>query len=182
MGNAVFQAQKQPPFSSQFCQMEAPKSKPGPKKDNSQSKAAAKLLYLTGQFSQVELAAMLRVSETTIGKWKQEGEWERKRVEYTLNRQTSAANIRNIVLHTSTVLANRAEALAAEGKVIDKGELDGLYKMFISVRHDEITLDQFVKVCTQVIGFIESRDLSLAKKVTPIVNELIAQKSKSDGI
>jgi hypothetical protein len=162
--------------------METEKNQKRPKKDYTTSRNAARTLYMTGAFTLLELAAMFGVSETSMGKWKQEGEWERKRIEFNLNSQTSAANIRNIVLHTSTVLAKRAEDLAAEGKVIDKGELDGLYKMFISVRHDEISLDQFVKICTQILKYIEIQNLSLAKQVAPIVNELIAQKSKSDGI
>lgn len=162
--------------------MESEKALKRPKKDYTTSRTGARTLYMSGSFTLIELAAMFGVSETTMGKWKQEGEWERKRIEFTLNSQTSAANIKNIVLHTSTVLAQRAEELATEGKVIDKGELDGLYKMFISVRHDELTLDQFVKTCTQVIKYIESKNLSLAKQVAPIINELIAQKSKTDGI
>jgi hypothetical protein len=162
--------------------MDNEKSKPATKKDQAQNRQAAKVLYLTGNFSQTELAAMFRVSENTLSKWKTEGEWERKRIETDLNRQTAAANIREIVLQTSTVLSARAKELAEKGQIIDKGELDGLYKMFIAVRHDEITIDQFVKIATQIIAFVETKDLETAKKVSPIINELIAQKSKSDGI
>lgn len=146
--------------------------------DDLATKQAAQQLYMTGEFTQLQIAAMLKVSEKTLSRWKTDGEWDRRRTEVSIANTTSYENVWKIVKHTSDVLAAKAEALAADDKVITPADQDGLAKLFKLVQRDALSLEHYIKFARQLMAFIELQNLELAKQVLPLVDQFIAQKQR----
>lgn len=142
------------------------------------AKQAAQELFMTGLFSQTQIAETLHISEKSITRWKKEGEWERRRTEVSIANQTSIENIWKIVKHTSDILAKKSELLASEDKVLSAADQDGFAKLFKLVKGEAFGLEHYIRAVRQLIAFVEPMDLELSKRLIPIANQFIAQKQR----
>jgi hypothetical protein len=142
-----------------------------------QNKDIAKELFNAG-WGQNRIAEALDVSEKTIGDWKKKGNWEQKRTEEALARETSEARLWKLINYQLKALEKKTEEWEhdAEYRLLDKGDIDALSKMYSSVKGKQHTWAQAVELITELTEFIEGKNLDLAKKLLPYTDEFLMNK------
>ncbi|WP_420582078.1 DUF1804 family protein [Reichenbachiella sp.] len=142
---------------------------------------AAQILYNEGT-DQKQIAAVMEVSEQTVGTWKKKYDWDRKRVEHTLAKETAEESLWELINHQLEVLKYRKEENRKkpkdEWKLIDKGDIDALSKMFSSVKGKQLEWSNYVKISRELLDFIQSDSLELAKALTGPLQNFLANKRK----
>ncbi len=143
---------------------------------------AAKDLYNEG-WDQKDIAAIIRVSEQTIVNWKKKYQWEKKRVESMLARETSEEALWSLINYQLDVLKHKAEKYKEKPKdeweLIDKGDVDALSKMFSSVKGKQLEWTNYVRICRELLDHMQGINLTLAKELIPEVTEFLNNKRKT---
>ncbi len=149
-------------------------------KDN--KRQAAKTLFMQG-FDQTEIAKILEVSLNTTTKWKQAEGWTEQRLQKELHDNTNADIVRELISYQLAVLKSKKDAellLSAENrKLIERGDIDALQKLYTTIKRDEIKFEIFVSVAKRILAFVAEENIDLAKKVEPTFNRFINEARKS---
>lgn len=142
-------------------------------------KTSAKQLFLLGLLTQQEIAAAINVSEKTMSLWVKQGGWETQKNEQLDWETRTLGNVRKILDHTGRILAERAEMLASEGKMLTPGELDGFAKTFKLLEKDTTTMAEVVRISKELLEFVNKESPSLAQQLMPLVTKYIGIKGAS---
>jgi len=140
---------------------------------------AAKALFFEGA-SQKEIARLLKVAEKTVTKWKVDGDWEKKRTEHTLAQETANDNIWDIIQYQLSALQKKKEAYEQEGKgkLIDKGDIDALQKLYGMVKDKQQTWTSYISIIREFVNYVQTVDLDLAQRIINVSDEFLNQKRK----
>jgi len=150
--------------------------------------AAIRTLFNAG-YEQREIARMLRLTEATVSKHVAKGNMKRKRIEHTINRQTSEENALSALAYQTKVIRLIAEKLDTElredmtvqemgSKLIPKGEIDAVQKLFTTVKGRELDWSAMVQIIRNLMAYIKEVDIELAQKMVPIIDEYINEKRR----
>lgn len=150
------------------------------------SKEAAHILFNEG-ISQKEIASIINVSEKTISLWAKNGNWDKKRSENNLQKQTSEEGVWELINYQLKVLKKIKEVheLTLDGtndlkeiksKLIDRGDIDALQKLFTTIKGKELEWTKRVKVIREFSEYIETEDMKLAKEVIPLATQFLNEK------
>jgi hypothetical protein len=142
-----------------------------------ENRDAAYILF-TESWDQKRIAQALGVTEKTVGNWKKAGECERKRTEQALARETSEAILWELIQYQLTALKRKKDEWIGndEFRLLDKGDIDALAKMYSSVKAKQHTWAQIVDLATEITEFIEQKNFQLAKEIIPLVDEFLMTK------
>ena len=140
---------------------------------------AAKILFFQG-WKQNHIAELLSVSEQTIGTWKRDGNWEKKRTEQSLQHESASERIWRLINHNLMVMERQVEEATEEGRFImtDKGDVDALYKLFHAVKGQQETWTHYIKVTKDFVTWLQERDIHLAKEVSVLADKFLNEKRK----
>jgi predicted transcriptional regulator len=141
-----------------------------------EKRGAAKDLYLTGQYNQGRISAMLGVTPNTISKWAKEDDWEDEYDKVIRITESTETRIRELIDYNLMVLQARVkvrkESLengdvesAAELELIDGKQTDGLSKLFAQIKRKDLTNADKIQIIDEFLKYIESKDLSFAKEI-----------------
>ena len=125
-----------------------------------------------GGMEQQSIAAMLKRAENTIGAWKKEGNWEDKRRRAEVQKQTSEEAIRELIDYQLQALRELTQAWRESRepgkppKLIEKGEIDALQKLYSSIKHSEREWEDYVFVMRDFMLWLERHKLQMAKDLT----------------
>lgn len=144
-------------------------------------KKAAKALYLMGLQSQADICIGVGVAAKTMSKWVTDGHWEDERNKELLREDQTVENIRRIIASQSQILADLGDELAKEGKLLTAGQLDGFAKTFKLLQKDSLSMDAIVRICKNLLSYISTEDIDVAKKVQPMVSRFIALQQQQQG-
>ena len=143
---------------------------------------AAQLLFNEG-WDQKQIASVMKVSAQTIVSWKKKYDWVRKRTENTLARETSEESLWELIHYQLDVHKHwKEEQMKLEvkdRKLIDRGDIDGLTKMFISVKGKQLEWTNYVRICRELLDSVQANDLDLAKLLTAQVTNFLNNKRRS---
>lgn len=116
-------------------------------------KQLAFTLYTENGFEQKLIAAKIGISEKTISKWKQEGDWENARQEA----RTGIAKRRKRILGTLDNLLQQIEDRDAPNNVPNSKESDVITKLTASLQNleNELSLSHKVEVGKLFINHIQ---------------------------
>jgi len=153
-----------------------------------ESKEAAHILYNQGT-SQKDISAILGISEKTISLWVTRGKWNAKRAENNLKKTTSEESVWELISYQLKVLKKIKDIHEREldtvddlkevkAKLIDRGDIDALQKLFTTIKGKELEWAQRVKVIRDFTEYLEVEDSSLAKQVIPLANQYLNEKRK----
>lgn len=141
-----------------------------------EKRQAAKDLFMLGDYTQVDIGKMLGVSETTLSKWKDADGWEEERDKVKRIATSSETRIRRLIDYNLMVLEAkmdfRLETVDTEGaqthelEMISSKETDSLSKLFAQIKRKELTIADYLRILTEFLKFLETRDLTLAKTIT----------------
>lgn len=154
---------------------------------------AGKILYSNG-FEQKEIARLLRKSEPTISKWKNEDNWELSKVSNSVQTLTATENSLAALNHQTRVLKLMADRFSrqledelardAEGAelakyLIPKGEIDAVQKLFTTIKRPEAEWSTLVKVLRDYANWLRDENLSLAQQNVEYMDIWLNDKRKS---
>ena len=149
-------------------------------------KEAAAILYRDG-WKNTEIASMLKVSEKSVSLWKIEGDWDKKRVHFEMNQHTAADKVWRLIqyqldhLNKLTELYEKQETEDPTSiKLISKGDIDALQKLFTTIRKKETEWSELVRILRDYVGWLRLEDPELAKtNVDPIERYLNEQRKNA---
>ncbi|MGE0635997.1 MAG: hypothetical protein AB7G44_03410 [Bacteroidia bacterium] len=144
--------------------------------------AAARDLFNL-EWEQKDIAKVLKTTEKTISEWKKKGDWDKKRTEAAIHLATSEEALWELISYQLAVLKRKKDEWLKDEpdstKLIDKGDIDALQKMFSVVKKEQQTWTTYVTVLREFMDKLQSVDSNLAKKlVEPVDNFLNDMKNK----
>lgn len=153
-----------------------------------EKKEAGKKLYMQG-VSQVDIASLLSVDKKTVNLWVKKGNWEDKRIEQDLAKETAQEEIMNLINYQLKVigfikkrheenLMERMEVKELKALLIERGDIDALQKLFTTIKGKELEWDSIVKVIRGFIEYIETIDIAIAKTVAPLASDYLNERRK----
>jgi predicted transcriptional regulator len=149
------------------------------KKEN--KREAAKSLYMEG-FTQDDIATIISVAPNTITRWKQDDNWSEQRIQRLLSDQSTADGVREIINYQIDVLRIKKDEQMllpkGERKLILAGDIDGLTKLFSTIKKDEIKFEAYIAITRKLLIFIVNEDLHLGKQIEPLFDRFINEMRK----
>jgi len=129
-----------------------------------EKKDAAKVLYLEGM-SAADIGRLLKVSENTLSKWVNDGEWKTKRVASQLFEATSTETVRELIGYQLEALRRKKDEWIVEGRfnLLDRGDIDALQKLFTTIRRGEVKWDDNVRIIRRFMEHLQEQAPDQAK-------------------
>lgn len=127
-------------------------------------KAIAQQLYLETGKTQKEIAQIAHVTEKTLGKWKNEGDWE-------LLRQAQTITAQNIISN----LYERAHEISQE-KVIDADKLVKIANSIEKLSDRKVTISNIINVFKEFTSWAFDQDAELAKEINVLQRRFVDYK------
>ena len=139
-----------------------------------EKKEAAWHLYKEGLL-QKDIARILNVSEQTVVSWKQKADWDKKLHEHKELHDSNAQRILKLIAYQLRTIERMVQRWEEENndRLIGKGEIDALSKLYATIKSKETTWSNYIKVCKDLMEFIASKDLPLAKVLTEKIDEFL---------
>lgn len=149
---------------------------------------AAKKLYFQGA-TQKEIAELLHVQPKTVGSWAKKEEWENKRSQFSMMKETSEEKVWKLITYQLKVielisqkmeeqLDESLEVSALKKLLIERGDIDALQKLFTTIKGKELEWSHIVNVIKELTEYLESSNFVLAKEFTSLANEFLNEKRK----
>lgn len=134
----------------------------------------ARILYVSERITYKEIAERVGVTEKTISKWAEVGNWDKLRKSLLTTRQSQ-------LVHWYNQLENINVAIEARNGIPTNPEADTMSKITSNIQklEVEINLGEYVEVSRKVLTFIQSIDLNDAKKFKNYIDEFINSKLKN---
>lgn len=129
-----------------------------------ENRGKAKSLYLTGQYDQKEIAALLEVSEKTIGKWKTEDDWESFKTSLLTTRENELRRLYKMLKNLNDDIDFRSE-----NKIpINSKDADAVLKLTAAIKNLEVetSIAEKVEVGTDFINLVRKENVELSKQIT----------------
>jgi predicted transcriptional regulator len=140
-------------------------------------KRAAQTLFNDG-IPQQEIAQLLGVSNQTITAWKKRENWKSKREQLKNIEFTNEDIMRQLIHYQLTTLKktiNDPENIK-DPKLISKGDIDALSKLYATIKKKDMVWTNYVKVIRELIQYINSENLSLSKQLMEYTTKFLNSK------
>lgn len=138
--------------------------KMGKKLTNEDKKALAQQLFLDTDKIQKEIAAIAQVTEKTLTKWKNEGDWE-------LLRQAQTVTSANLISN----LYQKAYDLSLEEK-IDADKLVKLANTIEKLSNKKVTVSNIINVFKEFTSWAFGENPELAKQINLLQRKYVDHK------
>jgi gas vesicle protein len=151
-------------------------------------KQEARHLFMLG-WEQKRIATVMNRTEQTINKWCKDGQWHAQRDIHRSKLQASKELISDLLHHQLSIIklivSKKKQELAEnidptsqelEKLLIQSKEADLVSKFFAQIRDQETQWDKLVSIASELIDFVQSKNLELAKKLIPLIDEFIQTK------
>ena len=134
----------------------------------------ARILYVSERITFKEIAERVGVTEKTIAKWADIGNWDKLRKSLLTTRQSQ-------LIHWYNQLENINVAIEERNGIPTSTEADTMSKTTSNIQklEVEVNLGEYVEVSRKVLTFIQSIDLNDAKKFKNYIDEFINGKLKN---
>lgn len=141
--------------------------------------SAAYLLYQEG-WDQKRIAKTVGVTEQTITGWKKKHDWKKKKAVNAIARETAEETLWELIHYQLGQLKKLKDEWQKgnEARLIDKGDIDALQKMFAAVKGKPMEWSNYIKVVNEVGAFLQGQNLDLAKKVIDLLDQFLNNKRK----
>lgn len=140
-----------------------------------QEREYARILYVNERITFKEIAERTGVTEKTIGKWAEADNWAKLRKSLLTTKENQLVHWYNQLEALNENIAKR------EIPIPDSKEADIMSKTTNNIKslETEIGLGEYVEVSRKLLTFIQSVDLSDAKKFKNYIDEFINSKLKN---
>ncbi|GAB2586543.1 hypothetical protein [Spirosoma areae] len=140
---------------------------------------AGKALYMLN-VPNVEIARTLDVSETTVSNWVTKGGWREERAAGMALKKNIQDSLLGLIDYQLEALNKIKDDNRRSGdlKLIDKGDVDALAKMFATIKGKELSFAMLATVIRELIEFLSQRSPDLAKMLVPYTNDFLLAKKE----
>jgi len=139
-----------------------------------QEREYARVLFISENLSQKEIAARVGVTEKTVGNWIEQGDWKKLKRSLLTTRQNQLS-----LLYDQLDWLN-LEISIRDSKAASPREADIIIKLTGAIKNLEIetSVGETVEVARSFIEFVRPHDLELAKKITSYFDLYIQSKMR----
>ena len=143
---------------------------------------AGKALFMLN-VPNVDIARTLDVSDTTVSNWVTKGGWREERASGMALKKNIQDSLLGLIDYQLEALNKIKDENRESGnlKLIDKGDVDALAKMFSTIKGKELTFATLVTVIRELIEFLNQKSPDLAKAIVPYTNEFLLTKKEVLG-
>ena len=140
-------------------------------------KDAARILYNQG-WQQNEIAQTLGITAKTVSAWKRKDNWDKRLSEISLMKETAEESVYELIAWNLFVLKHKKDEWERdkEYKLIERGDIDALTKLFAAIRGKEKSWTHYVTTIREFIDFLNVEDLELAKQLIPFTDAFLNEK------
>lgn len=140
-----------------------------------QEREYARILYVSERLTLKEIAERVGVTEKTVGKWAEVDNWDKLRKSLLTTRQSQLVHWYNQLEALNEDIAKR------DIPIPTAKEADIMSKITANIQRleTEIGLGEYVEVSKNLLTFIQSVDLTDAKKFKNYIDEFINGKLKN---
>jgi Putative ATPase subunit of terminase (gpP-like) len=141
---------------------------------------AARTLYKQG-YTQDSISKILGLSEKTVRVWKERYGWDAYRGKW----QVVEDNTLELIQYQSMALRKKQENLLEEGQktgdyaLLNKGDIDALQKLSTIFKSEVKEFASYSKVVQDLMRYLYSEDLALAKTLLHHIDGFLAEKQKA---
>jgi hypothetical protein len=137
-------------------------------------------VFLTGEFSQKEIAKFFKVTEATVSRWAKVDDWDLKLIEKMSSDSEINDNAWKCIRYTMAIMARHVDEHTEKGtfKPIDPSLPNSLAQILKSAKPKEVKLVSMLDWCRELLEIVREYDHELAKKLSPILDEFINRKRK----
>lgn len=130
--------------------------------------SAAKDLYMCG-WNQDRIAEALDCSTTTISKWVNENGWQKERIRKYDLVESNAARIMDLIDYQIEALKKITDTNRDNHnlKLLEKGDIDALSKLFSTIKGREIAWTMYVDVIRETLEYVSLKNPELARQLIP---------------
>lgn len=139
-------------------------------------KRLAKELFLTGKYSQKEIAKMVSVSEKTMSSWSRDGKWDLLRANLTTTKESILS-----AWYLQLAEINQNISRREDGERVPTGkESDQMIKISSAIKklETETGIAEITSVCIGLCEFVRAYDVDEAKRISDHFNAYIESKMK----
>jgi len=131
----------------------------------------ARELYLQGGLTQQQIASLLDINRKTVGLWIQQGQWRQMRI---AAQQTPAMLLQDFY----NQLAVLNETIHQRGGIPTIEESIVQRRLIMNIQSfKQQPVSNYMQLYTELINEITKQDPELARKVTPIADAVVRQKT-----
>jgi transcriptional regulator with XRE-family HTH domain len=141
------------------------------KDERSRAKDYAKILFVKDKLTQKEIAAKTGISEKTVSKWVNEGNWDKERKNFVLTRQEQMSNL----LDELTEINEFIRTLPEGRRFADSKTADVRRKLIRDIKELETSSSkpEAISACIGLLEFIRKVDLNVAQELSKYVDGYI---------
>lgn len=134
----------------------------------------AAMLYIQQGLTQKEIAARCKVSEKTVGKWKDADKWDKQKRSFMVVREEQITDLYEKLEKLNEHIKN------TQDNIVSVKDVDAISKLTASIRNleTETSVAEIIDVAKHYIDFVKAFDLDFAKQVTEYFTLFIQDKLK----
>lgn len=134
----------------------------------------AKVLYTTENLTQKEVSERVNVSEATVKRWIEKGNWKKLRKSMLVTKQHQITLLYDQLEFINELIAER------DVKVAEPKEADVISKITSSIQKLEVdtSVGEIIEVAREFIDFVREVDLEEAKLITKHFDQFIQSKMR----
>ena len=138
---------------------------------NTQKKALAQELYVRLGKTQKQIAEQVGVTEKTIGRWKEDGNWEALRAAEISGPEELARTLYREIMKISQ---------NAEGRTLTSAEADQISKISTAIEKIQrrTTLGTVMEVMEEFVVYVKAIDIDLAQRIVTKQMDFLNMKAK----
>lgn len=135
-------------------------------------------VYMTGQFSQKEIAKFFGVTEPTVSKWAKIGKWEEERSKRFSSQREIERRAWKAIDYTMRVMERHIDDNDEKGTFvpIDAKITDSLSRVLKAVKPRDIKLINVINLCNELLEYLRRTNIDLAKAMIEAIQGFIEEK------
>jgi len=141
-----------------------------------QKKELAKLLFINEYLTQKEIAARVDVSEKTLSKWVNEGDWRRLRQSYLVTKEEQLRRIYEQIDELNTAISMREPGQ----RYANTRDADTLAKLTSAARNleSEASVSDIISVAKRFLTWLRPNNTEKAKELSALFDAFIKDQLK----
>lgn len=143
---------------------------------------AAQVLYIEG-YTQVNISKILTISEETLSKWRSQDKWTEKKINIDLLQDNSVQRILKMIDYQTRAIERKYEGWLEDDekttRLIERGDIDALQKLFTTIRKDSKKFSDYVSVLKEFLEYAQHKDIDFAKALTHVADDFINVKRQT---
>lgn len=143
---------------------------------NEQKKELAKLLFVNERLTQKEISTRVEVSEKTLSKWVNEGQWRKLRQSLIITKEEQLRRIYEQLDELNTAIASREPGK----RYANTKDADTLAKLTSAAKNleSEASISDIISVAKKFIEWLRPVELEKAKEISSLFDAFIKEQMK----